>query len=98
MMSDRRTVGCGVRELRAGPTLRPREACRNPAAPPAALPCLPREVDGPVFRAPWEAQAFATAVALHERGLFAWNEFAERLRPDRLTIAAAPGEDDGSRY
>ena len=35
-----------------------------------AAPGIPRNRDGPVFRAPWEAQAFALAVALHERGLF----------------------------
>ena len=36
----------------------------------AALPRLPRDAEGPVFRAPWEAQAFAMAVTLAERGLF----------------------------
>jgi len=33
----------------------------------AALPDLPRDAAGPVFKAPWEAQAFAMALALHER-------------------------------
>ena len=32
------------------------------------LPAIPRDDDGPTFRAPWEAQAFAMAVMLHERG------------------------------
>jgi hypothetical protein len=27
-----------------------------------------------VFRAPWEAQAFATAVHLHAQGVFSWLE------------------------
>ena len=32
---------------------------------------IPRDDDGePVFREPWEAQAFAMTLALHERGLF----------------------------
>ena len=35
-----------------------------------ALPGIPRDADGPVFREPWEAQAFAMALALHARGLF----------------------------
>ena len=35
-----------------------------------AIPSLPRDSDGPVFREPWEAQAFAMALALHERGVF----------------------------
>ncbi len=33
----------------------------------------------PVFSEPWEAQAFAMVVALHDRGLFEWREWAELL-------------------
>ena len=33
----------------------------------------------PVFKAPWEAQAFAMAVALHARGAFPWPEWADTL-------------------
>lgn len=33
----------------------------------------------PVFAEPWEAQAFALVVALHERGLFSWGEWADAL-------------------
>lgn len=33
----------------------------------------------PVFREPWEAQAFSMAVALHQRGLFSWKEWADTL-------------------
>jgi nitrile hydratase accessory protein len=59
---------------------------------------LPREGGEPVFRAPWEAQAFGMAVALNERGLFAWSEFAERLAA-RIAIRAASGQvDDGTQY
>ena len=51
-----------------------------------------------MFRAPWEAQAFAVAVTLHERGLFAWREFAERLSAE-IGAARGRGEtDDGHRY
>ena len=39
--------------------------------------------DEPVFAAPWEAQAFALAVSLSERGLFTWSEWTE-------AVAAAP--------
>ena len=39
-----------------------------------AVPSIPRDANGPVFRAPWEAHAFAMALALHEKGLFAWSE------------------------
>src|ERR671912_555429 len=47
--------------------------------PPALAPGMPRDDDGPVFRAPWEAQAFAMTLALHERGLFSWPEWATAL-------------------
>lgn len=41
---------------------------------------LPRDPEGsPVFRAPWEAQAFAMAVALHDAGVFTWTEWADTL-------------------
>ena len=36
-------------------------------------------MDEPVFREPWEAQAFALAVALHERGAFTWGEWSATL-------------------
>ena len=46
---------------------------------PAPLPGQPRDESGPVFREPWEAQAFAMTLALHERGLFSWSEWARAL-------------------
>ena len=62
------------------------------------LPALPRDEEGPVFRAPWEAQAFGMAVALHERGHFTWKEWAAFLG-DEIAAAKARGEDDdGGRY
>lgn len=33
----------------------------------------------PVFDEPWEAQAFAMVVKLHERDLFTWSEWTEVL-------------------
>ena len=63
-----------------------------------ALPALPRDDQGPVFKAPWEAQAFAMAVSLHTRGVFTWTEWAAALA-NELGAAAARGEpDDGTRY
>ncbi|PYM43637.1 MAG: nitrile hydratase accessory protein [Candidatus Rokuibacteriota bacterium] len=62
------------------------------------LPAIPKDDAGPVFREPWEAQAFGMAVALAERGTFTWNEWARYLA-DEITAARARGEaDDGSRY
>ncbi len=57
----------------------------------AALPGLPREGDGPVFAAPWQAQAFAMTLALHEKGLFTWSEWASALAAE---IAKAQREGD----
>jgi nitrile hydratase accessory protein len=63
-----------------------------------ALPAIPRDGEGPVFRAPWEAQAFAMAVKLHEAGHFTWREWADRLAAE-IAAARARGErDDGTRY
>jgi nitrile hydratase accessory protein len=39
----------------------------------------PRRNGELVFAAPWESRVFAMAVALHERGLFEWDDFRERL-------------------
>ena len=38
------------------------------------LPTFPRDEDGPVFKEPWEAKAFALAVNLSEAGYFSWAE------------------------
>jgi len=50
----------------------------------AAPPGEPRDESGPVFREPWEAQAFAMTLALHERGLFTWPEWAAALAADSV--------------
>ena len=64
----------------------------------ADLPRLPRDEGGPVFAEPWQAQAFALAVTLSERGHFTWKEWAAALA-NELQVAARRGEpDDGSRY
>ena len=69
-----------------------------PEADLGALPALPRDAEGPVFKAPWEAQAFAMTVSLHARGAFTWREWADALASE-IAAAAARGEpDDGSRY
>jgi nitrile hydratase accessory protein len=59
---------------------------------------IPRDADGPVFREPWEAQAFAMAVTLHARGLFTWKEWAAALA-DEIKRAQASGDPDtGETY
>ena len=63
-----------------------------------AIPSIPRDADGPVFREPWEAHAFAMAVSLHQRGLFAWTEWAATLA-DEIKQAQAGGDaDTGETY
>jgi nitrile hydratase accessory protein len=64
----------------------------------AAAPRIPRDPEGPVFREPWEAEAFAMAVALHERGLFSWGEWTAVLG-DEIEQAQAGGDPDtGETY
>ena len=49
------------------------------------LPGMPQDCGEPVFAEPWQAQAFAMALALHQRGLFSWPEWAEALsQADRV--------------
>ena len=63
-----------------------------------AVPSVPRDGDGPVFGSPWEAQAFAMALSLHERGLFTWTEWAAALA-DQIKLAQAAGDPDtGETY
>ena len=63
-----------------------------------AIPGLPRDRDGPVFKAPWEAQAFAMALALHKRGLFTWPEWAATLGAEIKRAQAAGDPDRGDTY
>lgn len=62
------------------------------------LPLLPRDVEGPVFKAPWEAHAFAMTLKLHERGVFTWAEWAAALS-HAIAVAQAAGDADlGDTY
>jgi len=62
------------------------------------LPGIPKDDGGPVFRAPWEAQAFAMVVNLHQQGLFPWSEWTQRLA-DAIARAQQQGDPDlGDTY
>ncbi|MGH8600617.1 MAG: nitrile hydratase accessory protein [Burkholderiales bacterium] len=63
-----------------------------------ALPPLLRDDEGPVFRAPWEAQAFAMTLALYERGAFSWTEWADTLAQAISDAQAAGDPDTGESY
>jgi nitrile hydratase accessory protein len=63
-----------------------------------AVPSIPRDADGPVFREPWQAQAFAMALALHRRGLFTWPEWAALLTEEIRRAQAEGDPDTGETY
>lgn len=51
--------------------------------------------EAPPFDEPWQAQVFAIAVALNQRGLFSWSEWAQALGAE---IAAGPQEAGNEVY
>ena len=57
------------------------------------LPGIPLKADSPVFKEPWEARAFAMVLALHQRGLFTWPQWAAALSR-QIKIAQAAGDAD----
>ncbi len=59
---------------------------------------IPRNAEGPVFREPWEAQAFALALSLNQRGLFTWTEWAATLGEEIKKAQAAGDPDTGETY
>ena len=61
----------------------------------SVLAGLPADAEGPVFTEPWQAQAFALAVQLHQGGAFTWTEWAEALSQE---LKAAGPADNGQRY
>ena len=73
-----------------------------------AVPGIPRDTDGPmfkehvfkehVFKEPWEAEAFAMALALFDRGLFTWSEWAATLGEEIQRAQAAGDPDTGATY
>ncbi|MBE2274911.1 MAG: nitrile hydratase accessory protein [Rhodobacteraceae bacterium] len=63
---------------------------------------LPSDGQEPVFRAPWEAKAFAIAVKLSEQGYFTWGEWVETFAAEVRNAEAHEDfdadHDDGSGY
>ena len=74
------------------PTRSPSAALRD------ALPELPCDSEGPVFGEPWQAQAFAMTLALHERGHFSWPEWAQYLSRAIRAAQARGDPDTGETY
>ncbi len=63
-----------------------------------SVPSIPCDAEGPVFREPWEAQAFAMALHLYDRGLFQWPEWAAMLADEIKKAQAAGDPDTGETY
>jgi nitrile hydratase accessory protein len=63
-----------------------------------AVPGIPIDANGPVFKEPWEAQAFAMTLALYDKGLFAWSEWAAMLGETIKAAQAAGDPDTGATY
>jgi nitrile hydratase accessory protein len=73
----------------------------DPAAARQAIrdvPGIPCDAEGPVFREPWEGQAFAMALTLHQHGVFSWPEWAEMLGEEIRRAQAAGDPDTGETY
>jgi nitrile hydratase accessory protein len=70
----------------------------TPAEMLALVPALPCDAEGPVFREPWEAQAFALAIDAHARGLFSWPEWAAELSAQIKAAQLAGDPDTGETY
>ena len=68
------------------------------ARAPDAVPGIPRDADGPVFREPWEAHAFAMALTLHDCGVFTWTEWASALAAEIKRAQADGDPDTGETY
>ncbi len=62
------------------------------------LPGQPCDGAAPVFAEPWQAKGFALVLALHERGLFTWAEWAKALA-EQIAAAQSRGDADlGDTY
>ncbi len=74
--------------------------CGNPILPAnetelaELLPAIRRDAEGPVFAEPWQAQAFAMAVKLHEAGAFTWSEWAAFLAAEIKAAGSDPERGD----
>lgn len=62
------------------------------------LPLQPYDDDGPVFKEPWEAQAFSLAVELSQQGLFTWPEWTQAFSEEIKAAQDAGDPDLGDTY
>lgn len=61
-------------------------------------PLIPKDDDGPVFKEPWQARAFAMTLKMAEARIFTWGEWCEALSGE-IKLAQAAGDPDlGDTY
>ena len=64
----------------------------------SALPGFPHNDQAPVFAEPWQAQAFAMVLTLHQRSVFSWPEWAQALATQIAAAQASGDADLGDTY
>ena len=62
------------------------------------MPVLEKNHEGPVFKEPWQAQAFVMAVTLSDAGLFSWQEWSSELSASIQSQKKKVDPDDGETY
>jgi len=61
-------------------------------------PLIPKDEEGPVFKEPWQARAFAMTLKMAEANIFTWGEWCKALSGE-IRIAQAGGDPDlGDTY
>lgn len=61
------------------------------------MPAKLKDSEGPFFREPWEAHAFAIAVKLSEQGHFTWIEWADYFA-EEIRLAGPEAAHDARDY
>lgn len=56
------------------------------------------KTEQPVFDQPWQAQAFAMTLALHDQGVFTWDQWAQTLSATIKASQIAGDPDTGQTY
>ncbi len=70
---------------------------RSPPNDPR-MPKIPQDGDRPIFKEPWEAQAFAMTLSLYDQGHFDWSEWVDYLSAEIAAAKASGDPDLGDRY
>ena len=61
-------------------------------------PFIPKDDEGPVFKEPWQARAFAMTLKMAEAKIFSWGDWCEALSSE-IKLAQAAGDPDlGDTY